>query len=86
MTCPVYAIWPKTSFKIDRSSPEVSFSVLDSTFAPLLNSSWKFRDSKTEAMIASLAGMGKVWGLFVPEEEMPVAWMLMYRSVEILSR
>jgi hypothetical protein len=63
----------------------VTFSVLDSTFAPLLNSSWKFRDSKTEAMIASLARMGKVWGLFVPEEEMPVAWMLMYRLVKIES-
>ena len=63
----------------------MSFSVLDCTFAPLLNSSWKFRDSKTEPMITSLAKMAKVWGLFVPEEEMPVAWMLMYRSVEIVS-
>merc|ERR1711892_1230597 len=78
-TCHVYGIWPDTSLKVGiPSSPALSFKVLNESFAPLLNSHWKFRDSKTEAMIAGLARLGKVFGLFVPSEDMPVAWMLMY--------
>ena len=81
----MYSIWPHTSVQIDSPAPAVRCQILDDTFAPLLNSSWKFRDSKTEAMIASLATLGKVFGLFVAEEKMPVAWMVMYRLVVLLS-
>ena len=75
----MYSVWPEVESK--SSEPEIIFKPLDASFAPLLNSTWKFRDSKTELMISSLANLGKAWGLFLDseEKEQPVAWMVMYR-------
>merc|ERR1711892_1273440 len=68
-TCHVYGIWPDTSLKVGTlPSPALSFQVLNESFAPLLNSQWKFRDSKTEAMIAGLARLGKGFGSFLVQK------------------
>jgi len=77
--CHVHSLWPSSQLLIPpRPPPSFSLAPLSPSHAPLLAGAWKFADERTVSMVERQVRLGRVLGLFPPDNTNPVAWMQIY--------
>ena len=85
----IYHLWPhcqlnhisRDDLHEKQDENNVCIKTLDSQWISLLTNSWKYRDEGTMKMLQTLMDLGRVYGLFLENEQEPVAWMLIYGLV-----
>ena len=72
----MHSLWPSSQLLIPpRPPPSFSLAPLSPSHAPLLAGAWKFADERTVSMVERQVRLGRVLGLFPPDNTNPVAWM-----------
>ena len=79
--CHVHSLWPRSQLLIPpRPPPSFSLAPLSPGHTPLLAAAWKFADEHTVSMVERQVRLGRVLGLFPPDNTNPAAWMQVPRS------
>jgi len=77
--CHVHSLWPRSQLPTPpRPPPSFSLAPLSPSHIPLLAAAWKFTDEYTVPMLERQVGLGRVLGLFPPDNTDPAAWMQIY--------
>ena len=77
----MHSLWPRSQLLIPpRPPPSFSLAPLSPGHTPLLAAAWKFADEHTVSMVEQQVRLGRVLGLFPPDNTNPAAWMQVPRS------
>ena len=72
----MHSLWPRSQLPTPpRPPPSFSLAPLSPSHTPLLAAAWKFADEYTVSMVERQVGLGRVLGLFPPDNTDPAAWM-----------